>query len=68
MEVEVAAAWLPEVVAAVALAEVSAAEDEASGSLSWALDGSRVPHLLLMLVLHSFWALELAVLAATQSE
>lgn len=35
---------------------------------TWALDGSRVPHLLLILVLHSSCALELAVLAATQSE
>ncbi len=67
MEVELAAAWLAEVDAAEALAEVDAAV-LADGSLSWALDGSRVPHLLLMLVLHSSWALELAVLAATQSE
>lgn len=35
---------------------------------TWALEGSRVPHLLLMLFLHSSCALALAVLAATQSE
>jgi len=35
---------------------------------TWALDGSKVPHLLLMLVLHSSCALALAVLAATHSE
>ena len=70
LEVEVLAGAFPEAdpVGAWVADEPALLVESVEGVLTSASLGSMVPHLLLMLVLHSSWPWELCVLAAMQSE
>lgn len=66
--VEAGAFWFWLAVGALVALEEALLELSLEPLLTWALVGSSVPHLDLMLVLHSSCFLELAVLAAMHSE